>query len=163
MTDLAGALADTSGLTEFEGTDVIAAGIEISNSAGGLNDAMKVAPVEYHKGQKLRVLLDVEVTKIRFESIKDSDCLRRVHVASATAAMVVADDFGQKEMAANADRIQKMKEDAAGIVRLPMGEAMEEAHDAGDHAEERADGCPRCQDEIDAEEREAAEDAAKGE
>lgn len=161
MTDLATALA-SSPLGEFEGLPVIAAGITIPGAAGGLQPAMKIDPTAFHKGDEVHVVLRCIVDDVKFESIVKDDprgAQRRVHVFRVTDATFV--DAATVATAIDAQRlaIAKAKEDAAGIQRFDWGDpdtaALIAEHDDGQHTD-LTDGCPKCQDEIDAK---AAEDA----
>ena len=91
-------------LNAFENTEVASVGIKIAGNATGLSDAMKVDPVEYPKGARLKLLLDVKVAKIVFEDHdtkdEDDDRLRRVHqlhieTATFVDETVVADILQQ--------------------------------------------------------------------
>jgi hypothetical protein len=118
VTDLATALADTSRLSPFEGQDVLGSGIEIPNAAGGLQQALKIDPQEFHHGDKRYVVLEVDCEKVRFDPIKDTAGLRRVHVFSAKGATFVDADLVSKHVEDQRDRILRAKEAAAGVTRL---------------------------------------------
>lgn len=102
-------------LTEFDGRDVLQATLTITKTGDGLSKTMAIDPAEFHIGEKLYVVMEVEVAKIRFDLIPDTEAFRRVHITEAgTVAIVdggvVADVLAQQ---------QKKIEEAAGIERLP--------------------------------------------
>jgi hypothetical protein len=106
-------------LTPFEGTAVIGTGIEISGAAGGLSDALAVDPLELHKGDRVYVLIEGEVGKIRFDPVKGVDGLNRVHVLSVTGVAIVDKEFAQDALdeqareACEAEREAVEREDLA--------------------------------------------------
>lgn len=158
MSDLAQALADSSHLSDFEGLAVRQAGVELPKAAGGLQEAMKIEPREIHQGDEGTIALSYTCQKVRFEPI-DKDApdgdQRRVHVLQVTGAAFVDSEIVTKEITDQSDRIQRAKEEAKGITRIPFGENQEDAlaaaHDNGDHAEGLVAGCPYCQEEADLE------------
>lgn len=103
-------------LTPFDGRDVLSAGVEIRNAAGGLNEAMNVDPAEYHKDEEIVVAIRCTVRDIDFRPIKDTDGWRRVHVLHATEATIIDDEIVDDALDAQAKRI----EEAAGIQRLNL-------------------------------------------
>lgn len=166
MTNLAAALADTSKLDPFEGVDVLAAGIEIPGAAGGLRDAMKIDPQQFHAGERLYVVLECDVAKIRFDPIQSGDEMvgwRRTHVLSAQAATFVDADLVAEAIASQKRKIELANEAANGIGRLPYDEDALVAHREGLHAAGRVPGCVECENEEAAELAEAKDDPGTGE
>lgn len=142
MTDLA---IDPSVLDDFEGAAVISSGVEIPNAAGGLRDAMKIEPRQFHHGERVYLVLECDVSKIRFDPIKDSDDLARVHVFTAQHAVIVDADLVKAQLEEQKARILKAKEEAAGIQRLDFEETDEEklaAEQAAAEAEANDDVVP---------------------
>lgn len=148
----AAAMAGTSTLGDFEGDDVLQSGIEIPGAAGGLRDAMAVDPVRLSKDDEVFIVLRCTVAKVRFEPIKDTDALRRVHILAADEATFVDGDLVREHLAAQSDRIQRAKEAAAGVSRLEFvedGDEDDEAevlvrqHNVGAHLTPLAE-CPLC-------------------
>lgn len=169
--DLAVALVDTSALGQFEGQDVLRAAIEIPNAAGGLRDAMKFAPLAFHHGDEVYVVLKCEVKKVRFDPIKDVEALARIHVFDALEATFVDESMVAAALKDQRERIEEAKaeaERAKGIHRLELdgpegGEAggadegdeepeevaLSRQHAAGVHADgDPRPGCPECDDEV---------------
>lgn len=163
--DLAGALADKSHLEPFEGEDVLAAGIEIPGAAGGLRDAMKIEPRQFHAGDRIYVVLECDVAKIRFEPILSGDDRvgwRRVHILSADSATFMdgaAVGAAKEAIDAQKRKIEMASEAANGIGRIPYDDELLQAHHDGLHASGLVPGCVECEKEKDATETEAAEDA----
>lgn len=136
-------------LGKFEGRKVDAVGIEIRNSAGGLNEALKVDPAEWHLEDEVVVVLRCKVTKIRHDPLKDTDGLRRVHILDAEDATVIEDD-GMITTAL--DEQKKRIELASGVQRLPI--ELVAAHEAGEHKQDLIEECPKCLEELAAQEKE---------
>lgn len=107
-------------LEPFEGTEVIAASIAITKAGDGLSDALSVDPQAFHLGEKLYVVLECEVAKIRYEDVKDTGSLRRQHTLEAKAATFVDATLVSDLVDAQKDAVQRAKEAAAGIERLPF-------------------------------------------
>ena len=142
-------------LSPFEGLDVIEAGVEIPGAAGGLREAMAVDPQEMHKGERVHVVLECEVTKVRFDPVaKDypSGDQRRVHILAVEGATIVEGDAAelvQERLDAQRERIQLAKEAEQGIQRIDLDslDDLEAEHDAGKHADGLVDECPSCEEE----------------
>jgi hypothetical protein len=79
----------TNKLAPFEGRDVIAATIAITNAGDGLSQAMAIDPKEMHHGDTVYVVLECEVVKIRHDEVKETDALTRVHVLKAGVGTIV--------------------------------------------------------------------------
>lgn len=99
-------------LSDFEGLTVTESGIEIPDAAGGLRDALKVDPIELHKGQRVHIVLECDVSKLRFDPI-DKDALdgaqRRVHVFKTSRAAIVSESLVRSELDAQSERIAAAK------------------------------------------------------
>lgn len=176
--DLAAALTDKSHLHQFDGRDVLATTIAITNAGDGLSNAMKVAPTEFHHGQKVYVVLETEVAKVSFQPLAEgTQELQRIHTLRAGNATIVDADLVKAHLDLQAERIQAAIDTARGQVNLdgdpgyladsgttPLADEEEEAlvlrrnHMAGNHAEGTMEGCPVCDQELAAEAAERAED-----
>lgn len=141
---------DDRTLGSFEGTPVSGTGIEIPSAAGGLREALKIDPQVLHKGQRVMVLLDCEVGKIRHDPVKDSEEWNRVHILATNGATIVDGEVFDEALAAQADRIQKAKDAETGQQRTDDALEHAAAHDKGDHAGGLVDGCPQCDAEVEA-------------
>ena len=161
----AAAMADTSELGEFAGADVLQCGIEIPAAGGGLNPAMEIEPQTFDIGDRVFVVLGCTVAKVRFEEIKDTDALRRVHVFKASEATIVDEDLVREHLEAQQERVLRAREQAAGVARLEFPVGVDTAvgwsneaavlvrqHGQGAHADGLRDGCPLCGEERDLEE-----------
>ena len=138
-------------LSDFEGEQVHTAGLEIRNAAGGLNEAMKVDPAEWHKDEEIHVVMRCKVDKIRFDPVKDMDGWKRVHILSASEATVIDGALVAEALDEQAKRI----EEAAGVRRLQLEDETKAAHDRGEH-KKLVDDCPLCTEEKIAADAEAA-------
>jgi hypothetical protein len=138
-------------LGNFDGKDVLRTTIAVTNAGDGLSEALKVDPKLMHLDEKVYVVLECEVAKVRFEPIKDTDAVSRVHVLRAGNATLVDSDLVVEQLAEQAERIQRAKEAEAGISRLPYADELEAQHAGGGHADGRVAGCPPCDDEARAE------------
>lgn len=163
MTDLATALAnDGSKLEGYKGRDVLRTTIAIRNAGDGLSEAMAIDPEELPIGSTVYVVLECEVDKHTHAPIKEApDCLTLKQVLKAGTATLVDASLVSQMLDEQADKITRAKEAAAGVSRLPYGEELQRAHEAGDHADGLVEGCPTCDAERDAEESEAKARKAK--
>jgi len=148
----------TNDLGTFDDRDVLRTTIAVTNAGDGLSDALKVDPQLMHLGDKVYVVLECEVAKVRFDPIKDTDALSRVHVLKAGTATLVDADLVRAQLDEQAERIQRAKEAEAGITRLPYNDELQAQHDLGEHADERVAGCPECDEEAQLEADEADDD-----
>ena len=104
-------------LSPFEGQRVLGATVAITNAGDGLSKAMKVERGELHIGNRVYVVLECDVSKVRFDPVKDAEGLNRVHVLRAGRATMVEADLVQSLLDEQQVRIEK----AAGIERIPFG------------------------------------------
>lgn len=129
-------------LAEFEGLSVEEVGVEMPNAAGGLQEAMKFDPVEWHHGDEHYIVLRCQVKRVRFDPI-DKDSFdgpqRRVHVLHVDQAAPIEAEQVQEQLTAYQDHIAKAKEKAErdeaahkrreeeaeererGVTKLPLG------------------------------------------
>lgn len=101
-------------LADFDGKEVLSATVSVTNAGDGLSSAMKVEPAEFHHGEIVYVVLACEVAKVRFDPIKDTDALQRVHILRAGEATIVDESVVSTHLEAQRVKI----EEAAGIQRL---------------------------------------------
>lgn len=163
MTDLAHALADTSQLTPFDGHDVIRTTVAVTNAGDGLSEAMKIDPTELHHGDRVYLVLECEVAKVRFDPVGDTDALSRVHILRAGTAAMVDKELVESVLAEQRIKIDRARDAAKGQSRLPTDEELLEAHTNGEHADGLVPGCVECDREQQAVEEEAAADLAAAE
>lgn len=142
MTD---AVPAESTLTPFDGHTVLNTTVAIRNAGDGLSSAMQVAPQELSLGEVVFVVLECEVEKIRFDPIKDTDCIQRVHMLKAGTAVMVDEDL----VRAHLDDMELRIEAHNGVTRLPfdddeedVSEEAEAAAKAQEDAEAAGDGAP---------------------
>lgn len=180
--DLAAAHVDKSHLHPFDGRDVLATTIAITNAGDGLSKAMKINPTEFHHGDKVYVVLETVVSKVSFSPLADgTQELVRVHTLAAGNATIVDADLVKAHLDQQAERIQAAVDEAKGRVNLdgepgwladsggPVADEDEEAlvlrrnHMAGNHADGLMEGCPVCDEEQALDAAEAAEAEGDGE
>jgi hypothetical protein len=113
-------------LGKFEGSPVLAARISITGAGDGLSEALDLSPETHHLGAMLYVLLEVEVTKIRHDPLKDTDGLARVHVTKASTGVVLDGDVAEEMLAGHKEAVEaarldaeRVAEDEAGVQRIP--------------------------------------------
>lgn len=102
-------------LQEFEGRTVVASGVEMPGASGGLNKALVVNDLELHHGDTGVLVIEFTVGKVRFDPIKDTDQLERVHVLRVTNASPVDEGLVRDVL----DQQVVRQEEAKGIKRLP--------------------------------------------
>jgi hypothetical protein len=122
-------------LSEFEGLPVTEVGVEMPGASGGLHEAMKFQPVEWRSGDEQFVVLRGTVNKIRHEPIDrdepDGD-QRRVHILKVEEAFPIDAAHVSDYVAKRREEIRKAREEAEGVMSLPLGEGEEGGEDAGD-------------------------------
>src|SRR5262249_14836962 len=101
-------------LTPFDGRQVLNATVAIRNAGDGLSQAMSIDPIELHHGEKVYVVLECDVEKVRFDPIKDTQALSRVHMLKAGTSVIVDEDL----VRAHLDDMERRIEEHAGITRL---------------------------------------------
>lgn len=103
-------------LSPFDGREVLGAGVTIRNAGDGLSQAMGVDPVELHHSEEVTIAVRCVVDKVRFDPVKDTEGLRRIHVLKAGDASIIDD-----ALVAEALDAQRVKiEEARGVKRLPF-------------------------------------------
>lgn len=110
-------------LHNFDGREVVATSVQITNAGDGLSSALSIEPEEFSHGQIVCVVLRCEVTKVGFVPVKDTDRLTRVHTLRTGTAAIVDQSLVQDLL----DKQQVKIDEAAGRSRLPFdeGEASE--------------------------------------
>lgn len=132
-------------LAKFEGKEVHSSTVAITNAGDGLSKAMKVEPVELHHAQTVWVVLECEVAKVRFDPVKDTDGLQRVHVLRAGRSTLIDGDLVRAAL----DEQQEKIDEALGNMHLGLLtddqiDGLMAAHDSGLHEGITEDGCPAC-------------------
>lgn len=146
-------------LKRFEGKEVLSATVAVTGAGDGLSQAMAVDPIELHHQEKRYLVLEVDVTKVRFDPVPKTDGLQRVHILRAGRATFIDADV----VTAALDEQEKRIEEALGVQKLGLLtneeiDAMIDAHGDGLHPDNAYEGCPSCEE---AKALEAHEGAAK--
>ena len=102
-------------LSPFDGADVLQATLTITKTGDGLSKTMQIDPAEYHVDEKLYVVMEVDVTKVRFDKIPDTDALKRVHITEAATIAIVDGSVVADVMAQQRKKLDEL----AGKMRLP--------------------------------------------
>lgn len=131
-------MSDETELTAFENKTVIRTAIEIPSAAGGLRDALRVAPIEIEHGQRTCVVLDGPVVKVRYDEAPAKEVedrglptgdgqiyLVRVHVLGTDGAAIIDRDLvapvldeTKRRVAERKAEDQRRREQDAGIMNL---------------------------------------------
>lgn len=119
------ASSEPRALEPFEGRDVIGSKVAITKAGDGLSDALSVDPVAFDLGAKLYVVLEVEVERVRYSEVKDTQSLVREHTFAARAATIVDEELVGDLVRAQVEMTRKRKEQAAGIESLPFEQPSE--------------------------------------
>lgn len=108
-------------LTPFEGKQVAAVGVEMPNAAGGLQEAMKFDPIEWHHGDEGYIVLHYTTKKVRFDPMVQDQVepLRRVHVLHVTEAAPIDSEIVVEHLRKHRERVARAKDEAEGKQRIP--------------------------------------------
>lgn len=117
-------------LSPFDGRTVLNTTVAVRNAGDGLSAAMQVAPVELHHGERCWIVLECEVDKVRFDPIKDTDCLQRVHMLKAGTAVMVDESLVREHL----DEMERKIEEGAGIHKLPFDDDEEDVSEEAEAA-----------------------------
>lgn len=106
-------------LHDFDGREVVATSVQITNAGDGLSSALSIEPQEFSHGEIVCVVLRCEVSKVGFVPVKDTDRLTRVHTLRTGTATIVDPKLVQDLL----DQQQVKIDEAQGRSRLPFGES----------------------------------------
>lgn len=136
-------------LGELDGKPVARTTVAITRAGDGLSEALGIEPRVLHLGERVTVVLDCVVSKVRFDPLKETDSmLSRVHVLQAGTAVIADSETVQGLIREQADKNRRAREAEQGIRRLPFADELAEQHDAGHHASALIPGCPQCDAEA---------------
>ncbi len=108
-------------LNPFDGVAVTGVGIEVPGAGGGLNEAMKIDPAEFHHGDTVVVVIETTVAKVRFDEVvkgEPDSGLRRVHVLRAEGATIIDRALVAQALDAQRAKIEAAKDRDAGVQRI---------------------------------------------
>ena len=103
-------------LTPYEQRDVVSTSIKITKAGDGLSKALAVAPVEYHHGDRVFVVLECVCVNVDYPVVKDTDVLNRRHTLETELATPVDEKLVRKVLDAQRAAIA----DARGEPELPL-------------------------------------------
>lgn len=107
-------------LSSFEGRDVMQSTIAITKAGDGLSKSVAVEPQEFHHGETVYVLIETEVTDVRYQEIAGTGTLRRVQTLATVLATIVDHEFADATLESQRIKI----EEAKGVTRLPLGDGV---------------------------------------
>lgn len=143
-------------LSPFEGLPVVEVGAEVPGLAGGLRDAVSIAPVESHQGEIVYLLVKATTLKVRHEPVNEKNpagAQRRVHVYRSETVTFVDEAVAAEHIAAMEQRLRDR--DLAKYAEkneLTIEQAiLQQAHEDGEHDDKLDELCPKCEKERQAE------------
>lgn len=110
-------------LKEFEGKEVTEVGIEIRGVSGGLQEAVKFAPVEWEQGSEHYIVVRCVVESIRLDPVEKKDYTgeqRRVHIMPSLEAFPIAAKYVEKAFDEKRAEIKRLKDEAEGTPALDL-------------------------------------------
>lgn len=107
-------------LRPFEGRPVIGTQIAVTNAGDGLSESLNVEPEELPLGITVYVVLECEVTQVRYREVKDTEALIRSHTLKAGTGTIVDAGLVQDVLADQAARNLRHREEKQGVQRLPI-------------------------------------------
>jgi hypothetical protein len=149
-----------SALEVYEGKDVVSTGVAIRNTGHGLEETMRTEPTLLHHGEKVYVLIECDVEKVRYDPV-DKDNRggeqTRVHmlVAGTSTFLDAEQARGAIEKQAIANKERRDREAGQLSIEQESERQLREDHALGEHADGLVDGCSLCASEREAEETEA--------
>lgn len=125
----------------FEGRPVVAAAVRVTNAGDGLSEALRLDPQDLHHGEEIWLIVKGFVSKVSYDPIPKSEgsLLQRVHTIKASECIMVAPDEVESLLERERERLLKLKEEAAGIARLPMDGDPLNVFDGAGNGDEPAD------------------------
>ena len=110
-------------LSRFEGRDVLASTIKVTNAGDGLSAALSVDPHEFAQHERIYVVLETDVSKVTYEDMPGVDgASRRVHVLKTIHASVVEGQAVAELLAETKRLLAQRREDelaAKGVLVIP--------------------------------------------
>lgn len=114
-------------LTDFEGDPVVQSRVKVTRAGDGLSSALAVEPRKWHRGDRVTLILDAEVTEVNHKGLtKDTpDVLVRVHTLVAGTCTIV--DAGNEVIDALLEAQRVKVEEHQGVHRIPVVDPEEPA------------------------------------
>lgn len=116
-------------LPDFEGQEVAASQIRITNAGDGLTEALEVAPRALHHDEEVFILIRGTVEQVNHRNAKATKRkgahLIRVHTVSASQATEIEPEYAQKILMVAADNLAQRKAEVAGQMQLQADEDLE--------------------------------------
>lgn len=111
------------GLPEFEGRAVVRSAVKITRAGDGLSEALKLEPTALHHRDEVFFVLRGQVTQINHRpASREEDDLVRVHTVEAQEIAMVGQAEVDELLAAERDRVKRLRDEDAGREPLPLDE-----------------------------------------
>lgn len=112
------------GLPNFEGRAVVRSAVKITRAGDGLSEALKLEPSALHHGDEVFFVLRGSVTQVNHRpTSREEDDLVRVHTVEAQEIAMVGQAQVDELLAAERDRVKRLKDEEAGREPLPLDES----------------------------------------
>lgn len=131
-------------LGEYENKPIRKMAIEVRNTSGGLNAAVKVDPTPIHGGDTRFVVYEVEFDKFRFDPMDDGDAWCLVPIGTAKAAAFLDEKLVRKAIDDAKKAAIELADEKAGRSQLSPEMKLSTDHANGKHEKRRKKGCPDC-------------------
>jgi hypothetical protein len=110
-------------LPNFEGRAVVRSAVKITRAGDGLSEALKLEPTALHHGDEVFFVLRGEVSQVNHRpTSREEDSLVRVHTVEAQEIAMVGQGQVDELLAAERDRVKRLKDEEAGREPLPLDE-----------------------------------------
>jgi hypothetical protein len=109
-------------LKKFEGRDVVGAAMKITRAGDGLSEALELAPEVFKPGEKVTLVLEGVVADVVYKQVPKTEAMKRVHVLRTERIVKIPAADAQGYFVAEAERLSKLRDEAEGVTRLPLGD-----------------------------------------
>lgn len=112
------ALADSE-LGSYFDRPVIRTSIKLTKAGDGLSKALGIAPQVLEPGKTVMVLVECTVGPHTHAPIPDTECFALIQTLEAGVATIVGDKASERKLRLQANAIDRAREQAKGIARIP--------------------------------------------
>lgn len=144
-------MPDTT-LPDYLGRQVTRTAIKITRAGDGLSAGMAIEPELLDPGSTVYVVLECVVDSHEHDRVldkgNDTGLMVLNQVLVAGTGVIIDAEVVKEAIAQQAAKIDRAKEQAQGVQRLPTDEELYEAHTNGEHASGLVDGCVECSREA---------------
>ena len=107
-----------AGLGKFEGDDILAVGVGVSDAGKVLAKALDLTPQTWKRGDRVFCVMECRVDHLSHPPIKNTDGVERKHNLVAEVGLIVDADFAGEMMAEQREQLKIAAEKAQGIERI---------------------------------------------